>query len=416
MMPMRTPRSMADVSCAERWNDGTMERNATARTHSIIPTFRSFTVSVPRNKTARRECPESNPEGVRRITDAGPAPRSRLPPPDRTRSCRNAGRIAGPSPNHRDGQETKLPLPAVCVAQDVSRGVAPATRYSADTRGTGTPRLRCSPWRRRCPSRVSRPAMAAWWTWSAAPPRGASDPASAAASPARRCFAGAWQRESARVSPRRADRKPRGPCAIPCPAPARPPDARDRSAAAGCARCACRTTTRSAARESRACPSLPCLRGPECGRVLSSIDRLRFGYESHVLYACAANHRQHLHHASVVDAAIGPQIHPGGPFRSHKGWEGGLEIVIRERCLIEIDLPVHIDRDDQPLFRLDGAHLRARQSHIDTALHDRRSDHENDEQHERDVHERGHVDVGVERQLSVSAEATTTTAAEESCH
>jgi len=53
---------------------------------------------------------------------------------------------------------------------------------------------------------------------------------------------------------------------------------------------------------------------------------------------------------------------------------------------------------------------------IHAALHDRRGDHENDEQHERDIDQRCHIDVGVERQLAVSAKTTTTTAAEESCH
>src|SRR5438874_6260889 len=118
MIPMRTPRSMALVSWAAAGRpDGPTANNSAAKQTTLL------TGVVRRNKIARRECPGSIPQGVRRITDAGPAPRSRLGPPDRTQSCRNVARIAGPSLNHRDGQETKLPLPAVCVAQAVARVV-----------------------------------------------------------------------------------------------------------------------------------------------------------------------------------------------------------------------------------------------------------------------------------------------------
>src|SRR5258706_16356600 len=47
-------------------------------------------------------------------------------------------------------------------------------------------------------------------------------------------------------------------------------------------------------------------------------------------------------------------------------------------------------------------------------MHDGRGDHENDQQHECDVYERRHVDVGVERQLAVSAQPAA--AEEASCH
>src|SRR2546427_303977 len=301
-----------------------------------------------------------------------------------------------------------------CSARGVASDATPVRRYSAGTRGTG---MRCPPCSRsphRCPSTAFRPATAASSRWSAGPPRAAFDPVSAAAARARRCSVDVWERGWAPVSLPPDARMPRAPSGPPCRRPARRPAALDTKAEAALVHWACRTATRSPPRERPAFPSPPCPQGPECGRVLSSIDRLRFGYESHVLHTCPANHRKHLYHASVGDSTIGPQIHPRGPFRSHEGGKGGPEVFIREPCLIEIDLAVHVHRDDQSLLRLDGADLRARQSYIHPALHDRRGDHENDEQDEGDVHERRHIDVGIERQLAMPAQATATPAEESS--
>src|SRR5439155_49025 len=50
------------------------------------------------------------------------------------------------------------------------------------------------------------------------------------------------------------------------------------------------------------------------------------------------------------------------------------------------------------------------QADVHAPLHDRRGDHEDDEQHERHIHERRDVDVGVQGQLAVPAQPPSGTA------
>src|SRR5207247_8906469 len=107
--------------------------------------------------------------------------------------------------------------------------------------------------------------------------------------------------------------------------------------------------------------------------ILSSIDPHRLRYETTIPYARSSNHREHLHDPGVRHPTVGPQIHPCGPFRSDKGGERGPEIVVGEPGLIEIDLAIGVHGHDESLLRLDGAHLRARQPHLDSALHDGRA-------------------------------------------
>src|SRR5881394_1732817 len=74
--------------------------------------------------------------------------------------------------------------------------------------------------------------------------------------------------------------------------------------------------------------------------------------------------------------------------------------------LVQVDLAIRVDGDDESLFGLDRAHLRTRQAHIDAALHDRSGDHEDDQQHERDVHQRRDIDIGVEGQFAMPAKTS----------
>ena len=122
----------------------------------------------------------------------------------------------------------------------------------------------------------------------------------------------------------------------------------------------------------------------------------------------APDHRQHLHHSGIGNAAVGSQIHPGRPFGSHEGGEGGAKILVGEGRLIEVDLPALVDGDDETRFRVERTGLGARQADVHAPLHDRRGDHENDQEHEGDVHQRRHVDVGVERELTVPAQPAAT--------
>src|SRR5205807_841761 len=106
-------------------------------------------------------------------------------------------------------------------------------------------------------------------------------------------------------------------------------------------------------------------------------------------------------------SSVGPEVHPGGPFGSHKGGERGTEVVVRERRLLHVNAPVAVQGHDQSGLGLERTCLGARQADVHAALHDGRRDHENDEQHERDVHERRHVDIGVQGELAVPAQAPT---------
>ena len=68
-----------------------------------------------------------------------------------------------------------------------------------------------------------------------------------------------------------------------------------------------------------------------------------------------------------------------------------------------------LDRHHQALLGLERPGGGPRQAHVDAALHDGCGDHENDEEHERHIDERGDVDIGVQRQLAVPAQSTVPT-------
>jgi hypothetical protein len=57
-----------------------------------------------------------------------------------------------------------------------------------------------------------------------------------------------------------------------------------------------------------------------------------------------------------------------------------------------------------PCFRVQWLGGGLGQVHVHAALHDRCGDHEDDEQHEGHVHQRGDVTLGVERHVIVAAE------------
>src|SRR5256885_2179080 len=83
----------------------------------------------------------------------------------------------------------------------------------------------------------------------------------------------------------------------------------------------------------------------------------------------------------------GAQVPAGGPLAADHGAEGGAEVLVRQRGLIEENPAALIHGDDEARFGLERPRFGARQAHVNPALHDRRGDHEDDEQHERHVHE-----------------------------
>src|SRR2546428_8620364 len=108
-------------------------------------------------------------------------------------------------------------------------------------------------------------------------------------------------------------------------------------------------------------------------------------------------------HVRIGVASVGPEVHPGRPFGPHERAERGAEVLVAERCLVEVDLAVAIQADHETGLGLERPGRGARQPHVHAALHDGGGDHEDDEQHEGHVDERCDIDVGRERQLAMAA-------------
>src|SRR5467141_2948409 len=325
----------------------------------------------------------------------------------------SAGGAGDGSPSRRDVPRTRPPPREECFGTDAARLAAPAPRCSASTRGTETPPPPCSLSRRPCPSTASLRGAAPRWAWCAARPRAWCCPPPGAAAPARPCSSATWPSAPVPVFPPPADPPPRALCARPESARAPPRDARDTSEARACARPPPRRSGTS--RRARAPPPCPRVRRwccPTPGARVSPLDLLRLGDEANVVHTRRADGRQHPHDVRVGDPTVGSEVHPSGAFGSHEGRKGGPEIRIGQGRLIHEDAALAVEGHHETRLGFERLRFSARQSDVHAPLHDRRGDHEDDQQHERDVHERRDVDVGVQGQLTVPAQPTSTTAQE----
>ena len=96
------------------------------------------------------------------------------------------------------------------------------------------------------------------------------------------------------------------------------------------------------------------------------------------------------HYIAIPSSPVAAQVHPAGIPSGYQCLESASEFLIGQGSPVfpHKDAAVLIHGDNQTLSWLNGACFTARQLHIDPALHDRRGYHEDDEQDERNVHER----------------------------
>src|SRR3954452_12821737 len=146
-------------------------------------------------------------------------------------------------------------------------------------------------------------------------------------------------------------------------------------------------------------------RGPAAPGRNSESSRRFFlgGYESDVLHSGSPDYRQHPHHFAIGYPRVRLQVHPTGFARGHQRPKGDPEIRIGHWCLINENATVPIDRHHHALLGGKRSGLSARKLNVNPALHDRCRNHEDNQEHQHNVHQGGDVDVGHQRELPTLA-------------
>src|SRR5262245_13395388 len=144
--------------------------------------------------------------------------------------------------------------------------------------------------------------------------------------------------------------------------------------------------------------------GPRAGRIrivaaamLTSALADGLGHHAEALDAGAPDHVHSLDHRTIRQAGVGLQIEGFVVAAAERVTQHPVEAPGRHAFVVQIERAVL--RHCQHHALLDGGGLgsRARQVHVDAAVHHRRRQHEDQQQHEHHVDERDDVDLGETR-------------------
>src|SRR5437879_148472 len=144
--------------------------------------------------------------------------------------------------------------------------------------------------------------------------------------------------------------------------------------------------------------------GPRAGRIrivaaamLTSALADGLGHHAEALDTGAPDHVHRLDHRAVGKARVGLEVERLVLAVAEGVAEHALEAAGRNALVVEVERAVLCHREDHALLDRGRPGGRARQIHVDAAVHHRRREHEDQEQDEHDVHQRDDVDLGEAR-------------------
>src|SRR5882724_12863298 len=124
-------------------------------------------------------------------------------------------------------------------------------------------------------------------------------------------------------------------------------------------------------------------------------------HDTYIADACLFDGVHHSGEGAKGNVFIGAQVNRLMLRIANSLLQRGADLVDVDRLVTEIDLLRLVDTYDQPLFGDLFHSARMGHAYFDPRLQHGRSHHEDDEQHEHDVHQWSYVDVG-KRSLGAS--------------
>src|ERR1700716_3888449 len=124
----------------------------------------------------------------------------------------------------------------------------------------------------------------------------------------------------------------------------------------------------------------------------------RLGDESNVAHAAGSHYREHFHDGAIGNLVVGAQINATASPPVGERLEAGAELREAETRLVDKDCAPAIDGHGEPALRLERTRLCLWQRDVDTSLHHRRGDHEDDHEQHHHVDEAHDIDLRVEHE------------------